>query len=191
MFKPSELDAAVRSRLIEHFRPVVADHPDLHLSIRFRKGGRIGPNAFALPGGTVVFTDEIVTLAEHDDELLAVLAHEVGHVANRHGMRRVVQDSLLAFALMAVTGDVSGTSELFYGLPVMLTELAYSREFEKEADRHALAYLRSHEIPTVHFARILRRMEKKEGGKGSKGGWWGYLSTHPMTEERLEEFEKE
>ncbi|MCK7469253.1 MAG: M48 family metallopeptidase [Desulfosudis oleivorans] len=78
-----------------------------------------------------------------DDELLAVLAHEAGHVAHRHGVQRIIQDSLLAFAISAVTGDASGTSQLFLGLPVMLTELAYSRDFEREADRYALDTLRS------------------------------------------------
>ncbi len=193
VFSQTELDAATRQRLHGHFRPLIEAHRgDPSLSVTFRKSDRIGPNALALPDGTVVFTDQMVQLAEADDELLAVLAHEAGHVVHRHGMRRVVQGSLLAFALMAITGDASGTSELFYGMPVMLTELAYSRQFEREADRYALDYLKAHAIAPVHFARLMRRIEqwqKKNRGAASSGRWPTYLSTHPSTEERLSAFE--
>ena len=124
-----------------HFHPLLTAHTDYPLQVMFRKGGALGPNAFALPDGTIVFTDEMVRLAEHDDELSAVLAHEIGHVVRRHGMRTIIQDSLLGFLILAITGDITGSSELFIGLPVLLTEMAYSREFEREADQYALAYM--------------------------------------------------
>ena len=173
-------------------QPLVQDHPGLHLQILFRSGGRLGANAFALPSGAIVFTDEMVKLARNDDELLAVLAHEAGHVAHRHGIQRIIQDSLLAFALMAITGDASGTSQLFLGMPVALTELAYSREFEREADQYALDYLRSHGIPPHRFADLMRRLqqEKQSDGPSRESHWSDYLSTHPDTEERLRRFEE-
>ena len=193
MFHPSELDKATRTRLTEHFRPVLEDHPDNELRVLFRKGGRVGPNAFALPNGTLVFTDEMVQLAKHDDELLAVLAHEIGHIVHRHAMRRVIQDSLLSFALLAITGDISGSSELFLALPVLLTELAYSREFEREADRYALDYLKSHNISPLHFVRLMRRIDQKKPSEEKilDGKWSHYLSTHPITEERMRRFGQE
>ena len=157
----------------------------------YRKGGGIGPNAFALPDGTIILTDEMVNLAAHDQELSAVLAHEIGHVVYRHGMRSIVQDSLLGFAILAVTGDITGSSELFVGLPVLLTELAYSREFEREADQYVLTYMQDHGIDLIHFANLMRRVEKEAGNnrQGDTKKWIYYLSTHPMTEERLKAFE--
>lgn len=191
LFKPSRLDAAEQERITAHFGPLARAHADLKLRVEFRSGGRLGANAFALPNGTIVFTDEMVRLARCDDELLAVLAHEAGHVAYRHGVQRIIQDSLLTLALRAVTGDVSGASELFLGLPVVLTELAYSREFEREADRFALESLRSQAVPPSHFADLMRRLqeEKKPEGPDMEGRWSNYLSTHPTTEERLKDFE--
>jgi len=120
-----------------------------------------------------------------------VLAHEIGHVVYRHGMRSIVQDSLLGFAILAITGDISGSSELFVGLPVLLTELAYSREFEREADQYALTYMQDHAIELKHFANLMRRVEQSSGGDAENGKkkWTNYLSTHPMTEERLAAFE--
>ncbi|HID31634.1 MAG TPA: M48 family metallopeptidase [Desulfobacterales bacterium] len=192
VFRPSELDTATRTRLMEHFRPVMADHLRYELRILFRNGGRVGPNAFALPDGTVIFTDEMVRLAEHDNELLAVLAHEIGHIVHRHGLRRVIQDSLLGFALLTITGDISGSSELLLSLPVLLTELAYSREFEREADRYALDYLRLRGTSPLYFAKLMRRIDQKiaSKSKGTGGKWSNYLSTHPMTEDRLRSFEQ-
>ena len=192
LLHPSELDEATRNRIVNHFRPVIRDHTRYGLKILFRKGNGLGPNAFALPDGTIVFTDEMIALSEHDDELTGVLAHEIGHVVHRHGMRTIVQDSLLGFVFLAITGDVSGSSELFLALPVLLTQLAYSREFEREADRYALHYLRSHGTSTTHFAQLMRRIDEKMKGKSvaSDEKWLDYLSTHPMTEERLKDFEE-
>jgi Zn-dependent protease with chaperone function len=193
LLRPSELDEATRNRIVNHFQPVVQDHPRYRLKIMFRKGNGLGPNAFALPDGTIIFTDEMVATSEHDDGLTGVLVHEIGHVVHRHGMRTIIQDSLLGFAFLAITGDVSGSSELFLALPVLLTQLAYSREFEREADRYALQYLRSHGTPTTHFAQLMRRIDKKMKAKSmaSDEKWLNYLSTHPMTEERLKDFEEQ
>jgi Zn-dependent protease with chaperone function len=192
LFKPSRLDPSEQERLKAHFQESVQAHAGINLQVVFRHGDRLGANAFALPNGTVVFTDKMVRLARSDDELLAVLAHEAGHVAYRHGVQRIIQDSLLTFAISAVTGDVSGTSELFLGLPVVLTELAYSREFEREADHYALRYLQSRAISPRHFANLMRRLEQQEQAESldRQGHWSNYLSTHPTTSERLAAFEQ-
>lgn len=192
IFEPSELDGKTRQRLVEHFQPVMMTRSDENLEIMFRKGGKIGPNAFALPSGAIVFTDEMIQIAEHDDELSAVLLHEIGHIVHRHGMRTLIQDSLLGFVLLAMTGDVSGSSELFLGLPVLLTELAYSRNFEREADTYALNAMYDNGISPVRFASLMRRIVNQQPGAADLASekWINYLSTHPLTEERLEGFEK-
>ena len=193
IFEPSELDEKTRQKLVEHFQPVLATHSGYGLEIVFRKGGKIGPNAFALPSGVIVFTDEMIQIAEHDDELSSVLAHEIGHVVHRHGMRTLIQDSILGFVLLAMTGDVSGSSELFLGLPVLLTELAYSRKFEREADEYALTAMHTKGISPVRFASLMRRIEDRKPSASDLASekWINYLSTHPLTEERLEDFERQ
>ncbi len=190
VLKPSELDPELERRMRSHLQRAIDDHPSRRISVIFRKGGRIGPNAFALPDGQIIFTDEMINIAKHDDEILSVLAHEIGHVVHRHGMRRVVQDSLLSFAILALTGDASGVSELFLGLPAVLTELAYSRAFEREADRFALNYLKSRSIPVHHFADILTRISKIDNPQKEQSGkkWSNYLATHPPTKERIKAF---
>ena len=107
----------------------------------------------------MIFTDAMVQLAEEDDELLAIAAHEVGHVQHRHSMRHMIQSSILAFMFAVIAGDISGTSEVFLGLPVLLTELSYSREFEREADQYSFKWLRDNKKSPLLFANIMSRME--------------------------------
>lgn len=192
IFEPSELDAELERRIRNHLQSAIDDHPAQRLKVIFRKGGHIGPNAFALPDGQIIFTDEMIEIAEHDNEIVSVMAHEIGHVVHRHGMRRVVQDSLLSFAILSLTGDASGVSELFLGLPAVLTELAYSRAFEREADQFALNYLKSRSIPAHHFADILTSISKIDidtlQKEQNSNKWSNYLATHPPTQERVKAF---
>ena len=74
---------------------------------------------------------------------------------------------------------------------MLLTEMAYSREFEREAGQYALTYMKSHGIPLKHFADLMRRIESEAGVSmlDEAKKWANYLSTHPLTEERLTTFE--
>ncbi|MYJ24693.1 MAG: M48 family metallopeptidase, partial [Holophagales bacterium] len=80
IIEPSELDPNRRNELLAAFTEMKEDTGVADTELRFYSGRRLGANAFALPGGTVVVTDELVELAEHDEEIIAVLAHELGHV---------------------------------------------------------------------------------------------------------------
>jgi Zn-dependent protease with chaperone function len=112
--------------------------------LRFHAAKRLGPNAFALPGGTIVVTDELLQrLAGRDDVVLGVLAHEFGHVQHRHGMRLLVQATLLGAVTSVAFGDFS---TLLAGLPALLGQLGYSRDFEREADDEAIRVLRANGI---------------------------------------------
>ncbi len=157
-FSPSRLDEATRSRLLEHFAPALQESHNLQIRVLFRGGGDIGANAFALPDGTVVFTDEIVQLAHNDDELLAVLAHEIGHVKYRHGLRATIQGAVLSFAVGMLVGDVSAAAELLVALPMVLTTSAYSRDFEREADLNSLHFLDHHQVPRHSFIDLMERL---------------------------------
>lgn len=98
-------------------------------------------------------------LAEQPEELIAVLLHEIGHVAHRHGTQSVMQSSLLVIMAMAFVGDTSGIAELFMGMPLVMIQSAYSRDFEREADRFALRYMHSNQIAGFHLADLLDRIE--------------------------------
>lgn len=149
--------------------------------ILFRKSELLGANAVALPSGAIVVTDELVTLAADDREILGVLAHEAGHVDRQHGLRNVLQNSLVGLVIAWFIGDVSTIAA---AAPTALIEANYSRELEREADAFAVNVLRTNGIPVRHFGDILRRLEKESGSEGSDA--FQYLSSHPATSERLE-----
>lgn len=151
--------------------------------LEFRSSPVIGPNAFALPAGIIVITDQLIALAHSDAEVLAVLAHELGHVAHRHVMRRLLQGSATALVIAGVTGDVTSTTSLAASAPVLLLQARYSRDFEREADRYGIDLLRKAGIPPRNFAVILERLEASAAAHRG-GGVPGFLASHPPTEER-------
>jgi predicted Zn-dependent protease len=139
-------------------------------------------NAFALPGGIIVITDDMVKTAETPEEVLAVLAHEIGHVELRHTVRSVLQNSILAAAVAAVTSDAASLSAVVAGLPMLVAQTKYSREFETAADDYAFRLLKRKEHSPAAFASIMERIAKREG---DKPGAFAYVSTHPDTTERV------
>lgn len=162
----------------------------VNTNVQFRAGKAFGPNAFALPDGTVVFFDDLVKLAEHDDEIVAVFAHEAGHSARRHGMRQLIQGSLTGLILAAYLGDVSSLAGALSG---WLLQAKYSRDFERDADRYAAAMLRLNNIPPRLLGTFLMKIERKHGKLAgdaeNKSSFGDYLASHPATEERLREME--
>lgn len=156
--KPTKLDEQTRAQILAHFAPAIAQNKDLHIKVIFRGGGDIGANAFALPDGTVLFTDEIVRLAKSNDELLAVLAHEIGHVKYRHSLRSVIQGSVISFGVAMLTGDLSAASNLLASLPVVITNMSYSRNFEREADNNSLVFLDANHIERHYFVDLMDRL---------------------------------
>lgn len=161
------------------------DAPSAKLA--FRRIG--GPNALALPGGTIVLTDEMVTFARNDDELMAVLAHELGHVQNRHALRMVLQQSGLAVLATVIAGDAAGMTILAIALPSALVNARYSREFEVEADDYAIALLAKNGRSPQAFADVLRRFANDERTAGPRDPLWRYLSSHPALDERIQRAE--
>ena len=100
-FEPSQLHPARQAKLRSQFSSMqreLGDGPKLRLELR-HGGSEIGPNAFALPAGIVVVTDELVLLAQHDEEIESVLAHEIGHVMHRHSLRMLLQGSASALLM--------------------------------------------------------------------------------------------
>ena len=181
---PSRLSTARRKELDLRFRAMVAGLPREHdYQLAFRHAPSLGPNAFALPDGRLVVTDQLVELAASDDELLAVLAHEAGHHEHRHGMRQALESSAVVVVAGFLFGDLSGTASLSVSVPVLLLESGFSRAHEREADVFAFDLLRRTGRSPADFAAIMRRLADHHGDAGE--GPVSYLSTHPPSEERI------
>ena len=182
---PTELSEEVQTRIRDRFNTVVEQSGDEHnYRLLFRSG--LGPNAFALPSGHIVITDELIEIADNDEEILAVLVHEIGHVVHKHGLRNALQSSAIVLLLTAITGDINAASSFAAALPVLLLQTNYSRKFEHEADQYAFDYMIENDIDTQHFANILQKITGDSSDQ--EGNVFNYLSTHPVTGERVERF---
>lgn len=182
IFEPSTLSVERREELTDAFNKLIASRDDgFDYKLYFRDGGAVGPNAFALPDGSVIFTDQIIKLAGNDEELIAVMSHEIGHVNMRHGLRRALQSSALPLIIIVVTGDMSTASSILAALPTILVESQYSQAFELEADAFAKDLLIQHQHDPMSLGNLLERLSKEH-----KEGTNDWFSSHPSTPERIE-----
>lgn len=173
---PSKLTEERRTAITARFNALVPPRQGIpKYEIIFRKS-KIGPNAFALPSGQIILTDEIVQLVESDEAVIGILAHELGHLHERHLMRRVIQSSVIGAAAMALAGDVSS---IVVGIPTILLDLKYARDAEREADDYAIAILKSNGIDLSNLALLFEKIGDKSEDSAA------YLSTHPPASERI------
>jgi hypothetical protein len=109
VLQPTALEPHRQRQVAKRFERLRLPGADeqVRFKVLFRKSNLLGANALALPSGTIVVTDELVALAKDDDEIAAVLAHEAGHVVRRHGLRQLLQDSVVALCVTWYIGDIS------------------------------------------------------------------------------------
>ena len=143
--QPSALDESQQQALQQQWQQAIAGltlrHPSYQLQFR---SGKLGANAFALPDGTVILTDELVQQMQHDpQQLLAVMLHEIGHVEHRHGVQLVARTTAMTMLFALLFGDIEGAGELVLGAGSSLLQNSFSRDMEREADAFALQQLHS------------------------------------------------
>jgi predicted Zn-dependent protease len=182
LLHPSKLPAARQEALRTKFAALAQRAGDsTPYRLEFRESP-IGANAFALPSGVIVMLDGLVKLARRDDEILGVLAHELGHVHHRHTMRRLLESSATALLIAGLTGDIASTTSLAAAAPTLLIQTKYSRDDERQADAYAVEMLQKAQVNPRYLATMLGRLENRSGRH--RPGLPDFLSTHPATEER-------
>jgi predicted Zn-dependent protease len=143
-------------------------------------------NAFALPGGHLYINRGILEAADNEAEMAGVIAHEIAHVAARHGVEQASKGQLINYASLPLIflGGVGGFAiQQAAGLAIPLTFLKFSRGAEEEADRLGAQYLWASGYDPqamLSFFEKLEGKEKKKPGTISK-----VFSTHPMTGDRI------
>jgi predicted Zn-dependent protease len=152
------------------YRWFVADRPDL--------------NAFAAPGGVVVVHAGLLRSADNAEEIAGVLAHEIAHAELRHSLKTMVKGMGLRALVAVALGDFSGTA--LAEAAKNLTELGFSREAEREADRDGLRRLVTARIDPAGMVHFFEKLAKQQGAAPP-----ALLSTHPAIEERIAELRRE
>jgi predicted Zn-dependent protease len=148
-------------------------------------------NAFALPGGFFFVNSGLVLKADNEAELAGVMAHEIAHVAARHGTRQATRGTIINYASLPLIFMGGWTGYALYqaaGLAIPLGFLTFSRAFESEADMLGLQYMyKTGYDPTafVDFFEKIETLEKRKPGTMSK-----VFSTHPLTDDRISTAQK-
>lgn len=150
-------------------------------------------NAFAVPGGFIYVNRGLVELANSDDELAGVLAHEIAHVVARHGTRSMSKQILLAAITAGATYAASRRSEKWGdiaavagGVGTLMAQLKYSRNDEYQADRLALEIMEKAGYSPYGLVSFFERLRGDRGGRGSTAErWLALVSTHPPMTDRV------
>ena len=147
-------------------------------------------NAFACPGGTILVTRGMVTKARNEDELAAVLSHEIAHVHHKHGLAAVqASNQAAALKYLGSAGaqvalkdqelkELAGVFDSTIGDIVGLFEKGYSRDAERQADQSGAKFLAARGYDPAALETVLARMVKESGGGG-------LFATHPGGQERV------
>ena len=172
-------DAALAS--LQRMAERIGVHDVAHVPIEFRLIDVRMPNALALPGGIVIFTSGILRMAPNPDAIAGVLAHEVGHVVNRDGLRQFLRAAGTAGLFSILVGDVTGGA-LIAILSDQLLSASYSRGAERQADAFAIEHLVQAGVSTEPMAQLFERFASLEPDSPA---FASHISTHPDTAERI------
>lgn len=137
------------------------------------------PNAFALPGGRVYFFSALLDQAQSQDEFAGVLAHEVGHVAHRHGMEQLISSAGTGALIGFILGDMTGIS-VAAGLGSTVIDARFSRDAERQADVYAAQVAQRLDFRPSGLADLINRV----GADDDFARALALLSTHPLTDDR-------
>lgn len=183
--KPSKLSIRQEKIIQAHFDKLTQGEGGYRL--HFRSSPEMGPNAFALPSGDIVLTDQLVALSRDKEfrDILGVLAHEKGHVVEKHSLRMAIKTGMAGAIVGYLAGDVSVIATT---IPTILINSSYSREFEREADAYAVKELQKLGVSTKYVAHLFEVLAKKAGDKEDNNSIMGMVASHPLTSERIKYF---
>ncbi len=164
----------------------VSDRPKLPYTFKVLK--MPDPNAFACPGGAIFITKSLLDKIKSDDELAAVLAHEVAHAARRHSMKeyeKAMSQSLLINIGLAAAG-ANDTANTIAGVGFNLIQNGRSRSDENNADEYGVRYTYKAGFDPKAFVSMFETLKSLSNGKEPPK----LLSTHPPTKDRIENVKK-
>ncbi len=150
------------------------------------------PNAVSLPGGFFFVNTGLIMLADSESEIAGAMAHEIAHVAARHGTRQATRGQIINYAtipLIFMGGWAGYGVRQAAGLAIPLGFLSFNRAFERDADSLGLQYLLKTGYDPNSFVEFFEKMEKLE--KKKPGTIGKAFRSHPMTEDRIEAAQKE
>lgn len=120
------------------------------------------PNAFALPGGHILITTGLLEMTDRPEQLLGVLAHELAHVTEKHGFRKLVASAGPLLVLQVFVSGNNGALAVLGGGSALLVAQSFSQEYEKEADDAGWQYLVKARIDPRGMLEIFRKLQREQ-----------------------------
>ncbi len=203
IFEKTQLEKRVRIDLEKFLK----ENTDKKINVQFRKGNQVGANAFALSHNTIVITDELLSVLDNKNQLLAIYFHELGHLEKKHVLKNLVSSSFLGALSYMIVGDMPGFSESILSLNYVLLARSYSRDYEKQADVISISLLKKKGLSSKCLSEGLKRLVgasrglkhkltketenvEKNNENSVKSLIIKYFSTHPEIDERVEKINK-
>lgn len=185
---PSTLSAAEQAEVLEIFNRVAAQAPAPPFGeyvLEFRDLGDLGPNAFALPGGTMVMSDALVRMFPDDDVIASVLGHELAHVSQVHSLEQLYRSLSVYVLVVLIVGDAGPILEDILLEGGVLLSLSFSRQHETEADEIGVRTAQAAGYDPRGLVTFFEELEKEFGAGGPS-----FMSTHPSHTDRIDHIEE-
>lgn len=177
-----EVVQTIGQRCVEH-----ASHPEFKLyPYTFKVVDSSEINAFSLPGGPVYLNTGMIELAESEDELAGVIAHEMSHVALRHATKQMTTQQLSQVAILIALSTIGGAPALAVEggrLAYILSVLRYSRSMESEADALGFELMEEAGYDPRAMVTMLRRLDEER--KAEPFLLERLTSSHPLPDDRI------
>jgi Zn-dependent protease with chaperone function len=143
------------------------------------------PNAFALPGGYVVVNKGLMRLADSPEDVAGVVAHELAHVTEKHGLRHLISAAGPFFVVKTFFGGGEGMLGALGAGSQLLVRQSFSQEYETEADDTGWQYLVKARIDPRGLAGMLQKLEDAYSNMNGIRPELGAFSSHPATQKRI------
>ncbi len=143
-------------------------------------------NAFAAAGGQIVIYQGLLEKTESPEELAGVLAHEMQHIVQRHATKALFREMSMSVLFAAAVGDASGLTTVLDAAQT-IGALRYRRRDEAEADREGMKAVQAARIDSSGMIRFLNKLEESSGDMPRAAE---YISTHPLTRNRIEQLSR-
>jgi predicted Zn-dependent protease len=147
------------------------------------------PNACALPGGHVVVTTDLIDLADRPEEIAGVVAHEVAHVTQKHGLRKIISATGPYLIFRMFMSDGRGLLGALGDGSQLLVRQSFSQQYELEADSVGFDYLVAAHIDPRGLAEMLRKLKAVQDSRMGETPHLQAFSTHPATQKRIQRLE--
>jgi Zn-dependent protease with chaperone function len=176
-------------KALEKVKKSISDNPEIKVTVVDSPV----VNAFALPGGQILFFRGFLEQADSPEEVFAIMAHEASHVELRHSMQQLTRTFGIIFISSIIVGGALEGLEALENISEMVNVLLvmkYSRGFEKEADDFAIKTLIEKNISLHGFQDFFKKMSNQTPEVLKKTGFLEWISTHPADKKRIENIEQ-